>query len=69
MKLYVQLNFGGNCDEAFRFYAELLGGEIGMMMRQREMPAGGPPGSHPDAVIHARLELRQAGTVLNGFVT
>lgn len=26
MRLYTQLNFGGNCEEAFRFYKENLGG-------------------------------------------
>ena len=62
MKLYTHLNFGGNCEEAFRFYAKHLGGEITMMMRQKEMP-GGPQGS-PNAIAHARLKL--ADTVLIG---
>jgi uncharacterized glyoxalase superfamily protein PhnB len=25
MRLFAQLNFGGNCEEAFRFYEEHLG--------------------------------------------
>ena len=29
MKLYTHLNFGGNCEEAFRFYEKHLGGKIG----------------------------------------
>jgi uncharacterized glyoxalase superfamily protein PhnB len=32
MKLYTQLNFGGNCEEAFHFYEKHLGGKIEMMM-------------------------------------
>jgi uncharacterized glyoxalase superfamily protein PhnB len=28
MKLYVYLNYGGNCAQAFRFYEEHLGGRI-----------------------------------------
>lgn len=65
MKLYTQLNFGGNCEEAFRFYARLLGGEITTLMRVRDLPAGGPapPGS-PDAVIHVSMDV--AGVELIG---
>ena len=62
MKLYTQLNFGGNCAEAFRFYEKHLGGKITMMMRQNQMP--NPPANASDAVIHARMDL--AGTVLIG---
>ena len=40
MKLYTQLNFGGNCEEAFRFYEKLLGGRITMMMKAKELPPG-----------------------------
>ena len=35
MNLYTHLNFGGNCEEAFRFYEKHLGGKITMMMKQR----------------------------------
>ena len=62
MKLYAQLNFGGNCAEAFRFYEKHLGGKITMLMRQNEMP--NPPAGASDAVIHARMDL--ADTVLIG---
>jgi len=62
MKLYSQLNFGGNCAEAFRFYEKHLGGTITMMMRQNQMP--NPPAGASDAVIHARMDI--AGTVLIG---
>ncbi|MGE0352598.1 MAG: VOC family protein [Gemmatimonadales bacterium] len=65
MKLYTHLNFGGNCEEAFRFYQHQLGGELTTMLKQRELPAEikGPPGSG-DAVAHARLTL--AGVELIG---
>jgi len=62
MKLYSQLNFGGNCAEAFRFYEKHLGGKITMIMRQNQMP--NPPAGATDAVIHARMDI--AGTVLIG---
>lgn len=54
MKLYTHLNFGGNCEEAFRFYEQHLGGKITMMMKAPER----------DAVIHARMDL--AGVELIG---
>ena len=65
MQLYTHLNFGGNCEEAFRFYERHLGGRITALVRARDLPpgAGRPPG--PDtAIIHARLEV--AGVELIG---
>jgi PhnB protein len=66
MKLYTHLNFGGNCEEAFRFYEQQLGGRITMLLRQRDLPPGTPPppGSSPDAVIHVRMQV--AGVELMG---
>ena len=65
MKLYTHLNFGGNCEEAFRFYEKHLGGKITMMMKASELPPGvpSPPGS-ADAVIHASMNI--AGVQLIG---
>jgi len=65
MKLYTHLNFGGNCEEAFRFYEKHLGGKITMMMKQSELPPDvkPPPGSK-NAVIHARMNV--AGVELIG---
>ena len=36
MRLNTFLNFGGNCEQAFRFYEQHLGGEITMLMRRAE---------------------------------
>ena len=65
MKLYTHLNFGGNCEEAFRFYEKQLGGKITMMMKQSQMPpqVKAPPGS-ANAIIHARMNI--AGVELIG---
>ena len=41
MKINPYLNFGGNCEQAFRFYEQHLGGRIAMMMRRGEQPAAG----------------------------
>jgi PhnB protein len=38
LRLNTFLNFGGNCEEAFRFYEQHLGGAITMLMRRAEMP-------------------------------
>lgn len=38
MKLHTFLNYGGNCEQAFRFYEEHLGGKITMLMRRAEQP-------------------------------
>jgi PhnB protein len=47
MKLHTYLNFGGNCEEAFRFYENNLGGKIEMMMRYADQPdpKNVPPGT------------------------
>lgn len=57
MKLYTQLNFGGNCEEAFRFYEAHLGGTVTVMMNQSQAPGGSGT-----AIIHARMNI--GGTVL-----
>ena len=65
MKLYTHLNFGGNCEEAFRFYESHLGGEITAMLMASDMPPDveAPPGFY-NAVIHARMSI--AGVELIG---
>ena len=58
MRLNTYLNYGGNCAEAFRFYAEHLGGRIGMMMKHGDMPD--PSKVQPemkDAVLHAQITI------------
>ena len=65
MKLYTHLNFGGNCEEAFRFYEKHLGGKITLIMRQSDLPPGSPrPGGAATAVIHVRMSV--AGVELIG---
>ena len=38
MKLNTFLNYGGNCEQAFRFYERHLGGTLNMLMRRAEQP-------------------------------
>ena len=66
MKLYTHLNFGGNCEEAFQFYAKLLGGRITAMMRVSDLPADSPaPSGSRDAVIHAALSVADVELIGN----
>jgi PhnB protein len=51
------LAFGGNCAEAMRFYARVLGGTLGMMTYGQSPMADRCPPEHRDQVMHARLEL------------
>jgi PhnB protein len=65
MHLHTYLNYGGNCAEAFRFYAEHLGGRITMMMKHGEAPDPSQvPPDWKDAVLHARIEI--GGMLLSG---
>jgi PhnB protein len=63
MKLYTQLNFGGNCEEAFRFYEKHLGGKITMMMRQSEAPDAAKGAGK--AIIHARMNIGDTVLIAN----
>jgi PhnB protein len=65
MQLHTYLNYGGNCEQAFRFYEEHLGGRITMLMRHGEQPETTqvPPG-WDQAVLHARMNI--GGTELLG---
>jgi PhnB protein len=65
MQLHTYLNYGGNCEEAFRFYEQHLGGKVTMMMKHGESPAGqATPPNWSQKVLHARMNL--GGTELLG---
>jgi PhnB protein len=65
MKLNTYLNYGGNCEQAFRFYEQHLGGKITMMMTHAQGPNGvNVPANWKNAILHARLDL--GGTELMG---
>ncbi len=57
MKLDLYLNYAGNCEEAFRFYEQHLGGKINTMMRHEENPNPGLPPDFGKKILHAHLEL------------
>jgi PhnB protein len=58
MRLNTYLNYGGNCADAFSFYAEHLGGTIGMMMKHGDMPDPSKVQAEmKDAVLHAQITI------------
>lgn len=65
MQLHTYLNYGGNCEQAFKFYEEHLGGKITFLMRHGELPdAGSVAPEWKDKVLHARMSI--GGTDLLG---
>lgn len=65
MKLHTYVNFAGTCAEAFRFYEQLLGGKIDMLMTHGQSPEQSKVKPEwKDAVLHARLSV--GGTELMG---
>jgi PhnB protein len=65
MKLDIYLNYNGNCEQAFRFYEQHLGGKITMMMTHGQQPdQANVPANWKGAILHARIEIGQ--TVLMG---
>ncbi|HZL92794.1 MAG TPA: VOC family protein [Vicinamibacterales bacterium] len=65
MQLNTYLNYGGNCEQAFRFYEEHLGGKVTMLMRHGEQPSASSVAPEwKNAVLHARMTL--GGTELFG---
>jgi len=65
MQLNTYLNYGGNCEQAFRFYEEHLGGKVTMLMRHGEQPnASNVAPEWKNAVLHARMTL--GGTEIFG---
>lgn len=64
MQLDIYLNYRGQCEEAFSFYAQHLGGKMHGLVRHGDQPNPGTPADWKDKVLHARIEL--GGTVLMG---
>ena len=57
MQISPYLHFDGDCAEAFKFYADLLGGEIEMMMKFGESPmTGDVPDNWQDKVMHVQMK-------------
>lgn len=55
MKIQPYLNFDGDCAEAFRHYAQVLGGDLEIQTYAESPAADQTPESQGDRVMHARL--------------
>jgi PhnB protein len=65
MTLNTVLSFNGNCQAAFRFYEEHLGGKITFMMTHADAPgATAVPKNRQSAILHASIAI--GGTELAG---
>ena len=63
------LNFNNNCEEAFKFYKSVFGGEFTQVMRFKDVPAeyqGSP--SEAQKIMHMALPIGR-GTMLMGSDT
>ncbi len=61
------LGFNGNCAEAMRFYEQVLGGKITVMMTGAQSPmADQIPKEFADRVMNAQLELPGGGLLYAG---
>ena len=61
MTLHTYLNYGGNCEQAFRFYEQHLGGRITTLLHHGEQQeAVTSPPELKGKVLHARMTLAGA---------
>ena len=64
MRLDVYVNYRGNCEEAFRFYEQHLGGKVTGLVRHGEQPNPNIPADWKEKVLHAHIEI--GATVVMG---
>ena len=58
MKINTYLAFSGQCEEAFQFYAKVLGGKIDAMIRHEGTPAeANVPPEWKSKIMHAHLTV------------
>lgn len=57
MSLSFHLDFNGQCEEAFRLYADKLGGRIGTMLRVKDSPLPVQSVAHGERIVHANISI------------
>jgi PhnB protein len=62
VKVLANIDFDGDCREAFTTYARILGGEVRAMLSHRDMPGmgGDVPEERMDRIIHAWLDIGES---------
>jgi PhnB protein len=65
MEVNIHLTFKGQCEEAFNFYQDVLGGKITLMLSYGNSPeAAQTPSEWKEKIVHANLEI--GNTVISG---
>ena len=57
MRLDVYVNYRGNCEQAFSFYEQHLGGRALSVTRHGDQPNPNIPAEWREKVLHARIEI------------
>lgn len=57
MQTSTYLNFNGQCEEAFAFYAKTFGGKVEALMRWADMPGGNVPQGMEKKIMHAHMKV------------
>ena len=58
MQMAPYLSFNGDCEEAFRFYAQCLGGRVGDLFRYGGSPMEGEmPAGWADKIMHGSVQV------------
>ena len=57
MRLDVYVNYRGNCEQAFSFYEQHLGGRALSVTRHEDQPNPNIPAEWREKVLHARIEI------------
>lgn len=57
MRLITHIVFNGQCEAAFKVYAECLGGEITFLLTYAESPMAASAPDLADKIVHATLKL------------
>ncbi|HUI70206.1 MAG TPA: VOC family protein [Spirochaetia bacterium] len=58
MRMITYLNYGGNCEQAFRFYEQHLGAKIVSLVRHRDQPDPQTvPSGWENAVLNSRISI------------
>jgi PhnB protein len=67
-KINVYITFNGNCEEAFRFYKSVFGGDFQFIGRYKDVPPSDKEIFHPeneDKIMHVSLPISKE-TILMG---
>ena len=60
MKVLANIDFDGDCREAFTAYARILGGDVRAMISHRDMPemSDSVPEDRKDRILHAWIDIK-----------